>query len=142
VGEYCQPAATKDGAVVFCSLSSNPLAGRPASWLATVSGRPTVLVDYEYIRQQVALPLVPRAVARVVLHEVGHLAIHWRSLLAARPATSPPPDAQGKIPMPPCDLQQEAEAWWLAECIVAQCVGGRATLDRADNGNDQAWRIA
>ena len=79
---YCSRGATgsKESGVVFARLSSTPEAEGPTSWLLRSRGNPIIAVDRGRLLRATATTPVPARIQRVILHEIGHIVLHWEAL--------------------------------------------------------------
>jgi hypothetical protein len=145
---FCVQVCTQDGDApeVSASIVSYDLAdarkharNRPASWLvmsydARHNPCPTVVIDYETLHGKLAWFRALPTITRLVLHETGHLVLHWEQL---QPIIRNGDLALAKSAAP----IQEAEAWWFCISIL-----GRVTAEVAEenarmpeNADDQIW---
>ena len=108
--------------------------GRPASWLWEMgNNEPRILIDRSEVLQHVPPRYYDRFVTRLTLHEVAHMVLHWESLRYAL----------RDHPMRPCTPQQEREAWWFCEVVIATALGQHAQLRRTPTEgrrfHDDTW---
>lgn len=108
--------------------------GRPASWLVHFPGLTTVyedthrvqrtelkphaivLIDLDYLLSQVRRGSVDAVWTGLLLHETGHLVLHWDDFDHQRVA--------GSISM--ATAVQEAEAWYFQSCVMGLALGSYA----------------
>lgn len=111
------------------SYSPGHWEGRPASWLWKLNNQPAIYIDSGLVHNSVALPSANRAVSRLILHETGHIVLHWNSLLGGSSET--------RLSTP----VQEKEAWWFASCIVGLALGHLSEKIRTGppEANDSVW---
>jgi len=114
----------------------------PVSWLYHESNDvPVILIDRELLSKQIAyLEEVDQAklkparlrpiISRIVLHELGHLVLHWQSLH---------PRADGKY-VKDSPIEFEEHAWLFAGMIVGLETGRIAKESKTLLGFDNAWR--
>ena len=95
---------------------------------------PTVVMDYAAIHGRIAVPRASQMINRLVLHETGHLVLHWKQL---QPAIRVGNLALARSAAP----SQEAEAWWFCYSILGRVVAEVAEENASDpaNADDQIW---
>jgi hypothetical protein len=108
--------------------SSMPLEGtkapdgrqvKAASWLArdlAEPNAPVIRLDVNFIRERVSddSPYHMLVVNKLILHEIGHVALHWTDLV---------PRVTGEEYVNSASASQETEAWWFSGAIWAHVMG-------------------
>ncbi len=120
------------------------LEGRATSWLWNIphpgcAVYPVAMIDADYLAKQDGQQL-PRFWTRLLLHETGHLVLHWGELDRQRES--------GGIPT--ASAVQEAEAWWFCSCITGLALASYAQSAKrnhdpnsgADVCHEDAWRYS
>jgi hypothetical protein len=101
---------------------------RAPSWLwQNASESPLVFIDTGHIESVISGPVVHRIYTRLVLHEIGHLLLHWEKL-----------KPQGYASVKPSSPDDEEEAWLFCEVIMGLALGEYAKVGRPST-IDQAW---
>jgi len=105
--------------------------GRPASWLFHLGGNvPAIIIDIVEVRAASLPTERRRMLERLVLHETGHLALHWDDLVPRRSPFIGPSTAV-----------QEEEAWLFAKvvCGLMHSWVARDYRDRIPPQHDDTW---
>ncbi len=139
-----EPGATAvDANIVISTLGYVAPAGGepPASWLVSIRDSvgcecPTIVVDHACLNQHLSYDAAMRAKNHLLLHEIGHLVLHWDLI-----HRSPPPGQQrlARAAFP----KEEAEAWWFCYALLGYIVAKCAYSNKKDpkNADDQIWRL-
>lgn len=114
---------------------------QPASWLVGFqsSGGPclvTITIDANCLYTRLPLDAATRTKNHLILHEIGHLVLHWDSLLGA--------DSVGHRSMArSATPQEEAEAWWFCYAVLGYAIGQRAFQNKTEptNADDMIWSL-
>ena len=96
-------------------------------------GRPAILIDFDQIGHSFpADAQKQRTITRLILHEIGHMTLHYGSLRS---------QARGKVSS--ASPQQEQEAWAFAGIILGVALGGlaRSGRTRVPPIIDGAWKF-
>ncbi len=116
--------------IVYASNLHSKL--RAPSWLLHSGGDvPHILVDREYIKQKVTDPEYPKIVSRLIIHEIGHLAMHWYRL---RQQTGKPVES--------ATAAEEQQAWTFCGVILGLGLALKAVSGRSNGTIDDAWPSA
>lgn len=93
----------------------------------------TIIIDYNWLYQNLKHEGALRTKNHLILHEIGHLALHWDALRIA--------DSPEKVMARSATPQQEAEAWWFVYSLLGYLVARCAYVNKEDGGNadDQLW---
>lgn len=126
----------KPARVIFSKLSPPPSAtwsGRAASWLFHMGENvPVVYVDKDFIESGTKSHLTEKnkIITRIVLHEVGHIVLHWDDLR--------PKGCRHALPAKP---QQEEEAWWFCGLVIGLALGlaSKQARLRTPPAHDPVW---
>lgn len=99
---------------------------------------PIATIDADYLAERDPQQF-PRFWTRLLLHETGHLVLHWAGLDAQR--------HRGEIPT--ATAVQEAEAWWFCSSVVglalasySQSAKRQHNAGGTDACHEDAWRFA
>jgi hypothetical protein len=110
--------------------------GRAVSWLWNLPDengkvRPVVTIDAEYLADETTD--LYKTWTRLLLHETGHLVLHWESFESQRLA--------GRIPDATSD--QESEAWWFCIAVMGCAVCNHAPRQKIGPppAHEEAWRL-
>lgn len=106
----------------------------PSSWLwSDPGGIPRVLIDVQVIQTQ-HNAYRHKVVRRLVLHEAGHVVLHWDKL-------SPPKLKTGAGAAIAASPVQEAEAWFFAMCVEGLALASFAYKSKSDppTALDPTW---
>jgi hypothetical protein len=125
--------------IIFSKLSPAPSnsamlwSGRAASWLFHMGNNvPVIYVDKDIISSGTVAPMLEKnkIITRVVLHEIGHIVHHWKTL---RP--------MGCRHANPATPQQEEEAWWFCGLIIGLALGlaSKQARLREPPAHDPVW---
>lgn len=126
---------------------------RAVSWLSAYLNRaehkcPILVIDSDYLKDQIPVleaPLVVhRVYTRLLLHEVGHLVLHWDQMIQELTSKDAPASLGGlEARWPVSSPKQEAEAWLFCYAVLGAGIGRYAFLAREGpvDDNDPAWRI-
>ena len=121
--------------------SRNRKVGRAAAWLAVFPNRRKkldvyIILDWNYLTIQYGRGVADmvRAVNHLVLHETGHVVLHWQKLTSA--GGVPP---QGLVQ--DMDPQAEAEAWGFCGALLSMALARIAYETKANPtpSSRQAW---
>jgi len=137
-----------DAAVVNQSLDGvvESRRGIPSSWLWNMNTRsgknyPLITIDRESILRQVqqefhGLRGIHRLYTMLILHETGHLVLHWKYLNAN--VLHHTNDGRQAFD---AKAEHEAEAWWFCFSVVAQASGAIASIARRGDpeNHDPLW---
>jgi hypothetical protein len=130
-----------DASIVRYDLSEANRAAqnRPASWLvmtfdARLERYPTIVIDYATLYGRIAYFRTQQTINRLVLHETGHVVLHWEQL---QPNTRNGDLALAKSAVP----FQEVEAWWFCLSIFGRVIAEVADENARNpaNADDQIW---
>lgn len=133
--EICVGAGNAD--VMWSQLSSSAPGGwkdRPASWLwKKGDGSPRVLIDLGYVTQEVSAPERNKVLTRILLHEIGHVALQWDAL-----------DPNVADQASASTSEHEEQAWVFCGAILGLALGFLADGARRERPptNDPTWRFA
>lgn len=98
------------------------------SWLWHQGGGvPWVLLDFKEILSKFSIGEERKIVTRIILHEIGHLVLHFQALAG-----------MGKGLVPSSNAIQEEEAWLFCSVIMGLALGNLAKSKRP-NSVDAAW---
>ena len=108
---------------------------RAPSWLARDNmdpQAPVIRIDSNFINSRFPENAPNRSIviAKLVLHEIGHVALHWQDLY---------PKKVGQYNVNSASPEQETQAWWFAGAVWALILGRLAPRGRNDNVIDSAW---
>ena len=107
------------------------------SWLFIREGVPMLLIDRERVMSTVPLVLANAAMTRIILYETGRVVMHWGILRdSAAPHSG---SAAQRYSFSP---EQDREAWWFGEMILALAKGDLSFHQRQTGRHDQAWTFA
>ncbi len=114
---------------------------RPASWLLTMTDSSgvecvSVLIDVQCLQDSLSVESAWRTKNHLLLHEIGHLVLHWQQMRPANVGTVTPL-AKSATPV------QEAEAWWFCYSLLGYAVSQCAFTNKQDpkSGDDQIWTM-
>jgi len=112
--------------------------GRATSWLFNIPTRdyenyPLVIIDANFLAGQEPPLELAKIWTRLLLHEIGHLVLHWEELDAQRVA--------GRIPA--ATAPQESEAWWFCFVVLGFSVSSYAFSIKGTptTRHEDAWRF-
>lgn len=124
------------------TLSNLHGSNQSPSWLWRYgSSVPLIIVDFNYVSSQIISRSERRKVLfRLMLHEIGHVVLHWNSLNERDPSTEPI-DPNDPIKARNASAEQEEAAWLFCGCVMGLALGLYAKMGRPDV-IDQAWSHA
>lgn len=111
-----------------------------ASWLLSIKSMgnncPCVIINLELLNSALSIEGAIRTKHHLLLHEVGHLVLHWNEL---RTQVSPDGSAVAEKAHP----IHEAEAWWFCYSFLGTVVAHVAFENKKNKSfaDDQIWKL-
>jgi hypothetical protein len=119
---------------------------RAVSWLANFRdtrglNNPILAIDVQYLETELPISDIHRKCTKLLLHEVGHLVLHWRDFITQIATRQAGKLANLPAILPDASGHQESEAWLFCYSVLTAAIARHAFLNRRDDDNDATWRL-
>ncbi len=115
--------------------------GEATSWLynhppSPTQDRPYAIVDFGVLKENLPLARVHRTCVCLILHEAGHLILHWKQLKDQWLSGA-------HLRITEASITQEFEAWWFCYSVIGFGIASFSqSKDTSPLSHDPAWKIA